>query len=96
MHKIYDKVGHLDQKDQIFFGSRGCLEECYRLHRKLEEAFQIISGIQQPPRPCDPVESCKRYDRDCEEGEQELLNIATNIVKGLLGKDFVVAEKEKR
>ena len=79
-------------RKQIFFGNHGCMEECYHLHRRMEEAFQIIGGIQQPPRPCDPEESCKKYEQECREGEEEILYIANEIVKGLLGKEYEVGD----
>ena len=35
-------------KEPIFFGREDCLEKCYLLHKRLEEAFNIMSGLQQP------------------------------------------------
>jgi len=43
-----------------------------------------MSGSQQSPRPCDPEEAFEQYEKELIAVEKELLNITTNIVKGLL------------
>lgn len=80
-------------KEQIFFGNRGCMEACYHLHRIMEEAFTIIGGIQQPPLPCDTEESSQAYEQECLEGKEDVRQIANEIVKGLLGKDYEIRYK---
>ena len=98
VYEIFDNKevprGALEIKDVIFFGGDRCLEKCYKLHQKMERAFTLNGGMQQPPRPCDPEESCKIYEKECAEGKAEVLIIATEIVKGLLGKDYMIAKKE--
>ncbi len=76
-------------KDVIFFGGRSCMEECYHLHRRMEEAFEILGGIQQPPRPCNNCE--QGYDEaEIADGETDIHLVADEIVKGLLGKDYKI------
>jgi len=69
----------------IFFGSQDCEQECYRLHKLLEEAFVLLSGIQQPPacteEPC-PEEDLRR-SRD----EDRVRLIAAEIA-GKLGHEL--------
>jgi hypothetical protein len=78
-------------KKRIFLGNgNNSMAECYHLHKRMEEAFDILCGIQQPPRPCDPEGSYKEYKNECEEGEEEIHRITKEIVRGLLGKGYKI------
>ena len=77
-------------RDLIFFGNFPfCTILCYRLHERLERAFLLLSGMQQPPDPTEPPSS--EHERACYDGQHEVHQIAEEIVKGLLGKDYVVS-----
>ena len=96
MYNVYENkdIGHLEIKDRIFFGSLPdqCRSKCYLLHQKLEEAFVLMGGTQQPTVAWDSEEYCEQHKKDCEKANEEILKTATEIVKGLLGKDFMIAK----
>ena len=82
-------------RKQLFMGAgEHSLAYMGYLHSQLERAFTTLSGIQQPPRGCDPECSHtialdfadRKHERDVEEGEYELEMIAKKICVALTGK----------
>ena len=72
-------------RDRIFMGcGEHSMAQCYYLTSELHKAFEILNGIQQPPRPVDPPDL--NWDNEVEEGEIELERIAREIYIGLTGK----------
>ena len=74
-------------KDQIFMGSGyHSLAKCHILTKRLFEGFDILNGIQQPPRPTDSEEIHSEFENDVIEGSEELDRIVREIAIGLTGK----------
>ena len=70
---------------QIFMGSGDhSLIAMGHLHSELERAFRLLSGIQQPPRSLSFSDS-KRDERECEEGQNDIDMIASEIFLALTG-----------
>jgi SUMO ligase MMS21 Smc5/6 complex component len=70
---------------QIFMGCGDkTAAECYQLHLKLEEALNILGGIQQPIH-ANSVEEFEEQDYQNYEGRQEVLKIAEFIYESLTG-----------
>lgn len=94
----YDHILTQPITKQIFMGSSGGSSGggfseayCERLHKQLDEAFSIISGLQQNPFPDDPL-----YDPSLDQSHimkiveretEELQIIVKEINLGLLGKE---------
>lgn len=72
----------------IFFGNEDCLGQCYLLHKRLEEGFNIISGLQQPDHP-DSEEHAKALDEERLILNEELVNIGLDILDALGISDLV-------
>lgn len=83
---------HLDK--QIFMGNgEHSMARCHYAHRLLEEAFEILNGIQQPPRPgCDPPEAFDQHELDVENGEMRLQQIANELYLAITGKRIITKE----
>jgi len=58
-------------KKVIFFGSNCHKEECYDLHKMLEEAFRLMGGIQQPPSAWDKSCAEEKTKQEFDQGEIE-------------------------
>ena len=82
-------------KDQVFMGSGNMsyIGVGY-LHSRLSEAFVLLNGMQQPPRPDCPGDSFKEHEKDVRDGEHELNRIVQEIALGLTGKKYVPVKKE--
>lgn len=77
-----------EMHDQWFGGNGGeSMQKAYRLKERLDKAFYLLSGMQQPPRPCDPKESGAIYRKLCKNGEKEVRDIAEDIFCALTGKE---------
>jgi hypothetical protein len=69
--------------ETIFMGSgQNTLRNIRRLKRRLHESFSILSGMQQPPDPCQP------YDRKLErslnqEAKRDLEDIVRDVATAL-------------
>ena len=68
--------------ETIFFGCEDCLEKCYILHRRLEEAFNILGGLQQPDHS-DSEEIAKQAEQVRLELEEDLADIGIDIITAL-------------
>jgi hypothetical protein len=55
----------------IFFGSPSCVEESVELHRYLDRAMLIASGLQQPGHP-DSEEAAKQEEEAYRQGQEQL------------------------
>lgn len=64
--------------ETIFFGREDCLEKCYILHRRLEEAFNILGGLQQPNHS--DSEEIDIFESDPKE---DLVDIGLDIITAL-------------
>ena len=85
--------GPVKIKGQVFMGSgQFSMVECYHLHRRLEDAFTILSGIQQPPRATSE-DDFKQSQVDYEEGVSDIEQIAKEICMGLTGKKIKFIEE---
>lgn len=69
-------------KEIIFFGNEGCVKKCKNLHKRLDEAFNIVGGLQQPDHP-DNEESAKELKIQRLNLKQELLDIVMDINSAL-------------
>lgn len=78
--------------ETIFFGREDCLEKCYILHRRLEEAFDIMSGLQQPGHS-DSEEIAKELDIFGSDLEEDLVDIGLDIITAL-GLSEVLSKKK--
>lgn len=78
-------------KERIFFGSEDCLEKCYKLHKRLEEAFNILGGLQQPDHS-DSEKIANEMKEQREENERELNDIILDLRVALGDK---IEEKSK-
>lgn len=74
--------------EQIFMGAGHFSEaDCYRLHRKLERALGIISGLQQPPHSeSGSAAACEQAERAMAERDLEV--IARQIYEALTGNEI--------
>lgn len=68
--------------ETIFFDREDCLEKCYILHRRLEEAFDILGGLQQPNHS-DNEETAKEIDFFGSDLEEDLVDIGLDIITAL-------------
>lgn len=80
--------------ETIFFGREDCLEKCYILHRRLEEAFDILGGLQQPNHS-DSEETEKEVDFFASNLEEDLADIGMDIIIAL-GLSEVLSKKKPR
>ena len=76
----------------IFFGNDRCEKKCYRVHKKLEEAFTILGGLQQPPHS-DSEESVIKNKRITRDAKQRLEDITKDIVYSLGQKHLLNGDK---
>lgn len=60
--------------------------KCYLLHRKVEEAIEMLGGLQQPPRATDPVSS--QREREYRIGKRKLIRIIEDIANDLGYNEF--------
>lgn len=80
----------------IFFGCEDCLEKCYILHRRLEEAFDILGGLQQPNHS-DSEETEKEVDFFASNLEEDLVDIGLDIITALgISEEILQALIEKK
>ena len=68
----------------IFFGNHECLAKCYKLHQRLEEAFTILGGLQQPDHSSSE-HMANINKREGKKLKRELIDIAADISVALLG-----------
>ena len=79
---------------QIFLGAGAYSEAgCYRLHKRLEDAIEILGGIQQPNMSTEEPDPDGDIDIWFEEGRVEL--IAAEIYTALTGKAVVICSQKK-
>lgn len=69
-------------KETIFFGNEDCLGQCYSLHKRLEEGFDIVSGLQQPDHP-DSLEHANQLEEERIDLNKELVDIGLDILDAL-------------
>lgn len=69
-------------KRTIFFGGDDCLEQCYLLHKRLEKAFDILGGLQQPDHS-DSEEFAKEAEYARLDSEKDLVDIGIDIITAL-------------
>jgi hypothetical protein len=82
--------------ETIFFGREDCLEKCYILHRRLEEAFDILGGLQQPGHS-DNEETAKEIDFFGSNLEEDLVDIGLDIITALgISEEILQALIEKK
>lgn len=74
-------------KEQIFFGSEYYLEKCYKLHKRLEEAFNILGELYS-----DSEEIANEMKEQREENKRELNDIILDLRVALGDK---IEEKSK-
>lgn len=68
--------------EQIFMGNGDhSAARCYELHRKLERAFNVLGGIQQPPHG-------NVFPGEFTEGMHEVERIAREIYETLTGNEI--------
>lgn len=80
-------------KEPIFFGREDCLEKCYLLHKRLEEAFNIMSGLQQPDRS-NSEEIAKESEYLRSDSEKELYDIGIDLITAIGLYDYVFGNPE--
>jgi len=68
--------------ETVFFGREDCLEKCYLLHRRLEEAFNIMSGLQQPDHS-NSEEITKELNFFESYLEEDLVDIGLDVITAL-------------
>ena len=75
------------------------IEECDytrgRLHRKIEEGLEILSGLQQPDHPTSADHAAQLRD-NWVQSEQALYDVVRDIAKALTGKDIKFEEDPYR
>ena len=80
-------------KESIFFGREDCLEKCYLLHKRLEEAFNIMSGLQQPDHSAnEKIAKESEYLRS--DSEKELYDIGIDLITAIGLYDYVFGNPE--
>jgi hypothetical protein len=62
------------------------LAQMGHLYSQLARAFDVLSGIQQPPMCTEPKEAFDQHSQDVKDGELELDYIAEEIFLALTGK----------
>lgn len=83
-------------KEPIFFGREDCLEKCYLLHKRLEEAFSILGGLQQPDHS-DSEEIAREAERNRLDSEEDLADIGIDIITALgLSKEILEVLSKKK
>jgi hypothetical protein len=75
---------------RILFMGNGeySLADCYLLHKELDRALTLLSGIQQSPHS-DSVEQGIENIKQTEEAKEELNTIVNDIVMALTGKKYI-------
>jgi len=75
-------------KNQIFFGcGDSSLADVGRLYLELARGLNILGGIQQPPTIHESEAICKKHEQECEEAQEALEEIATEIFIALTGRN---------
>jgi hypothetical protein len=83
--------------DQYWDGSgEHSAKQMARIKERLNKAFSTLSGIQQPPRPCDPEDSFALYEKEVKEGKKEIRDIAEDIFYALTGREVKSTRKATR
>lgn len=81
--------------EQIFLGNGDySMELVKHLHAKLDEAVDILSGMQQPPMSTDPEGTHARHLEEIEEGKAKLDDIAKEIFVALTGHEVDGSDPE--
>jgi predicted nucleic acid-binding OB-fold protein len=77
-------------RNSILFMGNGeySLADCYLLHKELDRALTLLSGIQQPPHS-DSVEQRIENIKQTEDAKEELNTIVNDIVMALTGKKYI-------
>jgi hypothetical protein len=74
----------------IYFDGNGehSAQRNEKLHQLLDEGLSILSGIQQPPRPCtEDIKYAKIYKAECSKSEKRIKEIAKDLYCALTGKE---------
>ena len=84
------------KKELNMSGGETSLAMRYIMHHKLEEAFVIMSGMQQCPMSTDPPGSFDAHKEHCISDSYDVEQIAKEICMALTGKkiEFVFIHKD--
>ena len=69
-------------KEEIFFSSEECVQKCQSLHKRLDEAFEMLISLQQLDY-FNSEEQAKELKEKRLNSEKELLDIGTDIISAL-------------
>lgn len=69
-------------EEEIFFSSEECVNKCKSLHKRLDEAFDILINLQQLDY-FDSEEQAKKLKEKRSNFEKELLDIGMDIISAL-------------
>ena len=68
---------------RINFAQDDCLARCYKLHRSLERAFSLMSGILAQPAHSASEEEARLAEREFEQAVRDHHKLAEEIINGL-------------